>query len=101
MRFRLSDDGKFAYREGVGIRGFWMSTSTFDVGVVEAECTNSLFSPEGVRLRTPDGTGLYERKVLPFSFWKIDSRQKRTLDLPEDDLFCADYMLHEAWRNAR
>ena len=46
-KFRFSDDGRFAYRLGVGGRGFWLEVEPQPVGAVE-NATKKNFFLEGV-----------------------------------------------------
>lgn len=100
MRFKFSEAGDFAYRLGCGGFGFWLQVEPQPVGVVEAQCAKDGFFWQGVRFKHPDAPDdparEYERRVLPFQFWKIKSGDER--DLSESDLFVQDYLLHEAWR---
>ncbi len=100
MTFRFSDDGKYAYRLGVGMRGFWMQVEPQPVGAVERRCAGPVGAfLNGVRLRHPDDPSReYEREVLPFAFWKVRASAAIERDLPPDDLLVQDYVLHEAWR---
>lgn len=100
MLFRFSDDEKYAYRIGIGMRGFWLQVEPQPVGSVEAKCNRNAFL-QGVRFKHPDApddpSREYEREKLPFNFWKVNARQRIERNLPESDLFVQDYRLHEEW----
>lgn len=102
-KVHVSDDGTLGYCEGAGIRGFWMTMEPQPLGTYQEKFPNpGLFTPYGVELKHPDGVSpSYERFVYPFTFWKITNRNRTVKELPNDDLFVLDYLLHQEWLQHR
>lgn len=102
MNVRFSDDEKYAYLEGVGSGGFWMSTKMYDAGTYQQMYPKpGWLDPGGVQFKHVDGVSPnYERFVLTFQFWKVSARFHITKDLRADDLFVLDYKLHKTYRDS-